>query len=143
MSRRSIRDIIAQRDILLMSQNTTVRHAVCRMATESYGAILIEHDGKFVGIFTERDALDRVLAEGRDPDTTALHEVMTCNPVSMHPDLPLLNALHMMHQYGFRHVPIVEDGWPIGVVSVRDALGAELSQFESELSELERVAAKR
>ena len=62
--------------------------------------------------------------------------------VSMHPDLPLLNALHMMHQYGFRHVPIVEDGWPIGVVSVRDALGAELSQFENELRELEQVAAK-
>lgn len=142
MARRSIRDIVAQRDILLMSQDMTVREAVRRMTKENYGSVLVEHDGKFVGIFTERDALSRVLTEGRNPDTTTLHEVMTHNPVSVHPDRPLVNALHMMYQYGFRHVPVVEDGRPIGVVSVRDALGAELSQFENELRELELVTAK-
>ena len=142
MARRSIRDIVAQRDILLMSQDMTVREAVRRMTKENYGSVLVEHDGKFVGIFTERDALSRVLTEGRNPDTTTLQEVMTQNPISVHPDRPLVNALHMMYQYGFRHVPVVEDGRPIGVVSVRDALGTELSQFENELRELELVTAK-
>lgn len=142
MPRRSIRDIIAQRDILLVSQNTMVSHAACRMADEDYGAALIEHDGRFVGIFTERDALRRVLAVGRNPETTALQEVMTPNPVIVHPDRPLVTALHLMHQHGFRHVPVVEDGWPIGVVSVRDALGMELTQFEEELRSLEQMAQK-
>jgi CBS domain-containing protein len=142
MTRRSIREIIAQRDILLVSQDMTVRDAVRRMTRENYGSVLVELDGQFVGIFTERDALSRVLADGRNPETTLLHEVMTRNPIAVHPDRPLVNALHMMYQYGFRHVPVVEDGKPIGVVSVRDALGAELSQFENELRELEQVHAK-
>lgn len=142
MPRRSIRDIIAQRDILLMSQNTTVSHAAGLMAEQDYGAVLVEHDGRFVGIFTERDALRRVLAAGRDPEKTALHEVMTRNPVTVHPDRPLVTALHLMHQHGFRHVPVVDDGWPIGVVSVRDALGVELSQFEEELRSLEQMSEK-
>lgn len=63
MPRRSIRDIIAQRDILLMSQNTTVSHAAGLMAEKDYGAVLVEHDGRFVGIFTERDALGAELSQ--------------------------------------------------------------------------------
>ena len=54
---------------------------------------------------------------------------MTANPQSIHPDEPFSRALHMMHAGGFRHVPVVENGTPVGIVSARDALGPELEDF--------------
>lgn len=137
MPQRTIREVLALQKPNVASLDMTVRDAVRLMVKENCGSIMVERDGKLVGIFTERDALIRVLADGRNSDTTHLHEVMTRNPVFVHPDKSLMDALHMMRQYGFRHVPVVEDGRPVGVISVSDALATELSQFESELKQLE------
>jgi CBS domain-containing protein len=103
------------------------------------GAVLVMHEHRLAGIFTERDALFRVIAEGRDPAATRLEDVMTANPRTIAPDRPFGHALHMMHEGGFRHVPVVDGDAPLGVVSARDALGPELEAFVTELYKREHI----
>lgn len=134
MLARRIRDVIRDQKILVGEADLTVAEAARRMAAAHVGAIMIGDRGRLVGIFTERDALVRVLAAGLDPDTTPLGEVMTDHPLAVTPDTLLGHALHLMHDGGFRHVPVVEDGRPVGMVSARDALGIEMVAFEDELN---------
>lgn len=133
MLARRIRDVIRDQKILVGEAGMTVRDAARRMTGAHVGAIMICRDGRLVGIFTERDALVRVLAAGLDPDSTQLDQVMTDHPLAVTPDTLLGHALHLMHDGGFRHVPVVENGEPVGMVSARDALGIEMVAFEDEL----------
>ena len=133
MPQRPIRELIARQKILTAAKDTTVSEAARLMKKMSVGAVMVVEKEKLVGIFTERDVVFRVLAENRDPKTTRLAEVMTAKPQTVAPDRPVGHALHLMYESGFRHVPVVEQGRPIGMVSARDALGPELQQFESEL----------
>jgi CBS domain-containing protein len=133
MSNRSIRDVIAEQEPITASESITVSAAAQLMKRNEVGAVMVVEEGRLVGVFTERDALFRVLAEGRDTRTTRLSDVMTRNPATIHPDRPFAEALHIMHEGGFRHVPVVEDGRPVGMVSARDALGPELEDFVYEM----------
>jgi CBS domain-containing protein len=132
MTHRTIRMIIEQQDVITAPGSTTV---IARLMKENHvGAVMVvEEDGKLAGVFTERDALFRVIAEGRDVQTTLVADVMTRNPQTIHPDKPFADALHVMYEGGFRHVPVVEDGRPVGMISARDALGPELEDFIYEL----------
>jgi len=109
------------------------------MKEKRIGALLVLDGARLAGIFTERDALFRVVAEGRDPEKTRLAEVMTVNPRTITADRPFGHALHLMHEGGFRHVPVVDQDRPLGVVSARDALGPELEEFVSDLDRRERI----
>ena len=115
------------------SSDITVAAAARLMKQNRIGAVLVVDDGRLAGIFTERDALFRVIAEGRNPAKTRVAEVMTPNPRTISPDRPFGHALHLMHEGEFRHVPVVEDGRPLGMVSARDALEPDLRQFIAEL----------
>jgi len=130
---RAIRTIIEDQKPVTASADITVASAARLMKEHAIGAILVIEEGRLAGIFTERDALFRVIAEGRDPASTRVAEVMTTNPRTIAPDRPFGHALHMMYEGGFRHVPVVDDGRPLGVVSSRDALGPDLQQFVAEL----------
>jgi CBS domain-containing protein len=100
---------------------------------------MVVEEGKLIGIFTERDALVRVLAAGLDPVTTQLSIVMVRQVITIGPDRSLVNALHRMRDNGFRHMPVVENGIPIGMISVRDALTSDLVQLETEEEVKERL----
>ena len=140
MPQRSIRNLIARQEILTVPADSTIAVVARLMKKSVVGAVMvIGNDGRLIGIFTERDALFRVLAEGRDPKTTRLAEVMTAHPKTISPDRPFGHALLMMYDGGFRHVPVVESGKPIGMVSARDALGPELQEFESEMQRRTRI----
>lgn len=139
MAQRTIRMIIDEQDLLTAPANTTVSEAARLMKQRGVGAIMVVEDGKLAGVFTERDAVCRVLAEGRDGTATALSEVMTGNPRTIRPDDSFVLALQMMHEGKFRHVPVVEEGRPIGMVSARDALGPELEAFVYELLRQEQI----
>ena len=130
---RPVRSIIEDQKPVTASADITVASAARLMKEHRIGALLVIRDGRLAGIFTERDALFRVVAEGRDPASTRVAEVMTPNPRTIAPDRPFGHALHMMYEGGFRHVPVVDDGRPLGVVSSRDALGPDLQQFIAEL----------
>ena len=139
MPHRSVRDVIASQKPLTTSGNTTIATATKLMKKHSVGALMIVEDGHLAGIFTERDAVFRVLAESRDPKKTHVAEVMTTKPKTIGPDKALGHALLMMHEGGFRHVPVVEHGKPLGMISARDALGLELQEFEGELQQREHI----
>ena len=140
MPQRPIRSIIAKQKILTASSEITVSEAARLMKKKALGSVMVvKDDGRLVGIFTERDALFRVLAEGRDPKATTLADVMTPQPQTIAPDKPFGHALLMMYDGGYRHVPVVEHGKPIGMVSTRDALGPELQEFESEVQRRTRI----
>jgi len=139
MPYRSIRAIIEHQEIVNAPGTMTVREAARLMKERHVGAVLVVEDGKLAGVFTERDILNRVVAEDRDPRTTPLAEVMTRNPQTIHPDKPFPDALHLMYEGGFRHVPVVEDGRAVGVISARDALGPELEDFIYELLRREQA----
>src|SRR3954447_8064232 len=136
---RPVRSIIENQAPITATADMTVTAASRLMKAKRIGAILVLKSGRLAGIFTERDALFRVIAEGRDPRTTKLGDVMTENPRTIAPDRPFGHALHLMHEGEFRHVPVVEEGRPVGVVSARDALGPELEAFVSELDSRERL----
>ncbi|RAU22062.1 inosine-5-monophosphate dehydrogenase [Paramagnetospirillum kuznetsovii] len=134
MPNRLIRDVIKNQAVLSMAPTTTVIAAAREMKKRKVGAVMVVEDARLTGIFTERDGLFRVLAEGLNPDTTALSAVMTANPTTITPDRKLSHALHIMNDGGFRHMPVTEGGIPVGMVSIRDALGSELSNFEREVA---------
>jgi CBS domain-containing protein len=140
MPQRPIRSIIAKQKILTAAAEITVAEATRLMKKRTLGAVMIvDHHGRLLGIFTERDAVFRVLADGRDPNTTKLAEVMTADPQTITADKPFGHALLLMYEGGFRHVPVVENGKPVGMVSARDALGPELQEFESEVQRRTRI----
>ena len=129
---RTIREIIHNQRLLMLAPDTSVRAAARAMAEHHVGSVMVVEHDTLVGIVTERDCLERVLAAGIDPDTTEVSAVMTRNVMTITPDRLLVNALHQMHGNGFRHMPVVENGRPVGMVSVRDTLGSELIRFEGE-----------
>jgi len=140
MPQRPVRSLIAKQKTLTAAAELTVAEATRLMKQRQVGAVMIvQDDGRLLGIFTERDAVFRVLAEGRDPKATSLAQVMTAHPQTIAADKPFGHALLMMYEGGFRHVPVVEDGKPVGMVSARDALGLELQEFESEVQRRTRI----
>lgn len=141
MPDRAIRSIIRGRAPVTVSSQTTVVEAARLMRRRKVSALLVVDGTRLLGIFTERDALFRVIAEERAPEKTPVAAVMTPDPQTVHPDKPFGHALHLMHEGGFRHVPVVERGSPLGVVSARDVLGPELREFAAELESRERIEA--
>lgn len=133
MTLRSLRSVVAGQPPATADKSTTVLDAALLMKKESKGALLVLDGTRLAGIFTERDALFRVIAARRDPAATRLSDVMTPQPQTMHPDEPFSKALRLMHRHGFRHLPVVEHGRPLGVVSARDALDEDLDNLRVDL----------
>jgi CBS domain-containing protein len=102
------------------------------MAPRAVGAVLVVKGDQLVGIFTERDVVFRVVACGLDPDATRLAEVMTPEPKTIAPEKAFGVAMALMHENGFRHLPVLDKGALIGVVSSRSALDPELEEFVAE-----------
>lgn len=127
-----IRLVMQDEQLLTVAPETTVSAAAHLLAGSPVGAIVVVDEGRVVGIFTERDAVLRVLAPGVDAQATLLAQVMTRDPLTVSPDQLYGQALRLMHERGFRHLPVVEDGRPVGIVCARDALDPELEEFVSE-----------
>ncbi len=135
MSIRSVRSVVAGQAPITAARTATVLEASVRMKTQGKGALLVLEEGHLVGIVTERDVVFRVVAAGRDPKDTRLGTVMTPQPQTIHPDKPFVHALRMMHEGGFRHLPVVENGRPLGIVSARDALDDDFYELRAELAQ--------
>lgn len=140
MYTRPIRQIIRDHKLVTAGEHTTVVEAARLMNDAGVGAILVLRKERLIGIFTERDALTRVLAVGRDPLHTKLSQVMTAKPDTMPPDKPFGHALIKMYEHGYRHMPVVENGRPVGIVSMRDARPPELNELETDLKDREHIA---
>jgi CBS domain-containing protein len=128
-----------RKKMLTAPPETTVSKAAKLMANKNVGAVMVVENERLVGIFTERDAVFRVIAQGRDVQTTRLADVMTTAPRTAGPDKSFGYALLMMHENGFRHVPVIENGKPVGIVSARYALDPEMEEFVSEVQRRKHI----
>ncbi len=132
MFSQRIRSVMERKRIITAPPETTVSKAAELMARKNVGAVMVVEHERLVGIFTERDAVFRVIARGRDARNTRLADVMTPGPLTVDPDKSFGYALFMMHEKGFRHVPVIENGKPVGIVSSRSALDPDMEEFVSE-----------
>lgn len=135
MAERTVFQSISRKHVTSLAPQATVRDAACVMTRANCGSVLVmEPPDSLLGILTERDLMTRVLARGLDPDTTSVRAVMTPNPICVAPETLVSDAVVLMLERGFRHLPLVSGTKILGVFSVRDALpreiGAALSQTE-------------
>ena len=127
-----IKNLMKPKKLLLAPPDMVVSEAARRMAAKNTGAVLVVENALLVGIFTERDAVFRVLANGLDANTTPLRAVMTSDPATLGPGTSYGHALLLMHEKGFRHVPVVEGDHVLGMVSARNAMDPDLEEFVAE-----------
>lgn len=136
---REMAEIIRNQKPLTLPPTATVQEACRQMHARKVGAVLITGPGQvLVGIFTGRDAV-RVLAKCQDPAGTPLKAVMTKKPATMPPRSTAIEALRLMRDGGFRHVPVVEEGVVVGVVSSGDFRGLEQDRLDEETRISERM----
>lgn len=137
---RRLSDIIYNQHPVTLSPSASVKEACKCMRDARTGSILVtDPSGHLLGIFTGRDAVGRVLADGKDPAQTTLGTVMTRNPSTMSPDKNAIEALRLMWDGGFRHIPVVKDGRLLGIVSRGDFKGHEQGRLDEERDLWERM----
>ena len=118
----TIHDIIKDRRVYSIAADSTVLEAARFMMEHSIGALPVLRGGELVGIISERDVMNRVVAAGRLPGHTQVAEVMTANPRSVSPDETVDECLFLMKEFGFRHLPVCNDKQLKGLISLRDLL---------------------
>jgi CBS domain-containing protein len=128
MSERTVYQSMPHRHVISLTPAATIWEAACVMTKANCGSVLIiDTSGKMLGIVTERDLMTRVLAKALNPATTLVSDVMTRNPHCVGPELRVSDAVLIMIERGFRHLPVVSPaGKILGVFSVRDALPREI-----------------
>jgi CBS domain-containing protein len=129
MPERTVLQSMSQRHVVSLGPSASVHDAACTMTKANCGSVLIiDNAGTMQGIVTERDLMTRVLAKGLDPNATTVAQVMTRNPQCISPEVKVADAVLIMIERGFRHLPIVDaDKRVLGVFSARDALPRELN----------------
>ena len=129
--RRLVPDVVSDQTLVALTAEDHVRDAARLMKHRRVGSVLVMNGDDLEGIFTERDMVYRVVAEGLDPDMTPLSQVMTENPDTIDASATALDALKAMNERGYRHLPVMDEGRVVGVVSTRDFYGEEKAEEES------------
>ena len=123
----SIADVMTVQ-VVSVGPGDSIGHAIRRMADENVGAVTVTQDGVLLGIFTERDVL-RLAGAGEPLDGRPVSEVMTSRLFVARPDDDIASVAEMMRTRAIRHVPVVEDGRLLGVISVRDVMAALIERL--------------
>ncbi len=133
MPERTVFQSMSHRHVLSLGPRANVWEAACVMTRANCGSVvIIDPAGTLLGIVTERDLMTRVLAKARSPETTLVVDVMTRNPICVAPETLVSDAVVIMIERGFRHLPVVGSAGEImGVFSVRDALPREVGNAVS------------
>ena len=126
----TLRELIKDRKVYSIDAGRTVLDAARFMMEQNIGAICVLRNGELAGIFSERDIMNRVVAVGRTPGLTAVSEVMTANPRAVNVDESIEECLFIMHEFGFRHLCIVEGKELKGLVSLRDILMGQAGEIK-------------
>jgi len=119
--------------------NETVLKALRVMAGANIGSVLVMEESKIIGIFTERDYAKRGELEGRTAAKTTVREVMTEEIYSVTSETSIDECMAGMMKYHIRHLPVVENGVLVGIVSMRDVVAAALEERESKIKGLENI----
>ncbi len=138
MQRKIMPDIVKRQTISSLKAENTVLEAATMMVKANIGAVVVvDAKEKLVGIVTERDMTRRVVAKGLDPKKATLGDIMTKNPDTLSPDDSAFDALELMQSRNYRHLPVVEGGKCVGMVSVRDLYAAAKESLEENIRETE------
>ena len=136
---KQIADLIEDQTLFVLEPTLSVRTAAQRMTEKNIGAAAVVDSGKLAGIFSERDIMARVVAKGLDPENTTVGGVMSKDLVVADPGDQLYDALQKMYSIRARHLPVVDNGKLVGMISIRDLLemdDAEQRRKATFLSEL-------
>lgn len=138
MHRSIIPDVVKSRHVCSLSKTATAAEAAIEMVTCDVAAIIVvDATAKMVGIITERDLTRQVIAKGLDPAKTLIGEIMTSNPKVLSPDNTAGDALEMMRNFSFRHIPVMDGDSAVAMVSIRDLYAAVKADLEDDKGEVE------
>jgi CBS domain-containing protein len=144
MPERSVLEAMNLRRVIGLAPSASVYEAACAMRRANCSSVLVLEQGtnRMLGILTERDVMIRVVAKGLDPSQTIVSKVMTTDPDSVKPETRVADAVLLMIERNFRHLPVVAaNGKLMGVFSVRDAMPREvdtaygLSEFYEQVND--------
>jgi len=135
----TIREILQKKgaSVYSLSPDHTVFEAIALMSAKNIGSVLVMHEGQLVGIMTERDYTRKVILEGRASKDTPLHEIMSSPVVTTNPDNTVENCMRLVTLRRARHLPVLEEGKVIGIISIGDLVKAIISAQNVAIEQLE------
>ncbi len=128
----------AQRQMVTVKPEDTVLDAIKVLAREDVGAAVVVSGGQLVGIFSERDYTRKIVLKGRHSETTRIEEIMTANVICVTPRTKTRDCMALMSEKNIRHLPVVEEGRVVGMVSIRDIVTDIIADQDFTISQLEQ-----
>lgn len=125
-------------EVWFVTPEDTVLEAITRMASLRIGALLVMEGERLAGILSERDYARKIILQGRRSAETRVAEIMTAEVATATLDMTAQHCLGMMTEGYFRHLPVIEDGRVIGLVSIGDLVKAVIADQQAVIKELER-----
>ena len=140
---RSVRQILDGKDtpLVAIGPDEPVLEAVRRMAEAGVGAVLVMEGGALVGILTERDYARKIVLQGRASATTPVRTIMTSPVKTVTPEQRARECMQLMSDHRFRHLPVVEEGAVLGVISIGDLLKLVIEEQRAEIAALQSYIA--
>jgi CBS domain-containing protein len=140
---RSVRQILEGKDtpLVTVGPDESVLDALKRMAESGVGAVLVMEHGALVGIMTERDYARKIVLQGRASATTPVRTIMTAPVRTVSPEQRAGECMQLMSDHRFRHLPVMEDGVLLGVVSIGDLLKTVIEEQQQEIGQLQAYIA--
>ena len=129
-------DLVKDRDVYFVETSRSVLDTVRFMAEKNIGAVAVVRGEELVGIFSERDLMKRVVAQGKNPSATTVEEVMTADPLVVSPQEEITDCMRMMKEHSFRHLPICDGRKLKGLLSLRDLLLHDLVEKDGEIQSM-------
>ena len=124
-------------EIISVGRDSSVLDAIKLMADRSVGALVVMQDDKLSGIVTERDYARKVIIKGRSSKSTRVDEIMTTDVSTTAPDQTVDQCMGLMSEGRFRHLPVVENGKVVGIISIGDLVQAIIADQKEEIEQLE------
>ena len=125
------------RTIVKVAPEASVLEAIKVLASEDIGAAVVMIGDRLAGIFSERDYTRKVILKGRSSDTTRVQEIMTSNVVVVNPRTNTRDCMALMIEKGIRHLPVIDEGRVVGMVSIRDIVGDIIADQDFTIEQLE------
>jgi CBS domain-containing protein len=120
-----------------VTPDTTVYDALVLMAEKNCGALVVLEAGKLAGIFSERDYARKIILKGKASKDTAVEEIMSTEVFFVHPEQSIEECMALMTHKRIRHLPVLEDGKLVGIISIGDVVKAVISEQEFTIKQLE------
>jgi CBS domain-containing protein len=137
----TVKDLIStkgkKQEVFSVTAAETVYHALQVMAEKNIGALMVTDGEKIAGICTERDYARKIILKGHDSRKTLVKDIMTEELITVHPETDLEKCMALMTEYRVRHLPVVDEGHLVGIISIGDVLHFIIADKESLISDLQ------